>query len=169
MPETFEQYRERVLGYLGDLDPVDVMTATPATVARLLRGASRETLRQRPKRGKWSVVEILAHLADAELAIAWRLRIMVARSGAPLLWFDDHDWAIRFRYRDLDAKEVLALFRALRQSNLRLLAGIPRRKWSGFYGEHEKRGHQTVADFVIMEAAHDLNHLRQIRAILGKA
>lgn len=166
MSETFEHYRERVLGYLGDLDPIDVMKVTPAKLARLLRGTPDELLRRRPARGKWSVLEILGHLADAELAIAWRLRIMVARSGAPLLWFDDHDWASRFHYQDRDPAQTLGLFRALRNSNLSLLAGVPKRKWNAFYGVHEKRGRQTVADFVKMEAAHDLNHLRQIQAIL---
>jgi hypothetical protein len=166
MAETFDQYRERVLGYLGDLDPVVVMLATPAKLARKLRGLTAEQLRRRPKRGKWSIVEIVAHMADAELAFAWRYRLMIAREGAPLVWFDDHDWAIRFRYRDADAAATLALFRALRESNMKLLARVPRRKWGEFWGQHEKRGRQTVADFVTMEGAHDLNHLRQIDAIL---
>lgn len=172
MPETYQQYRKRALGYLesmGNRDPIKIQKATPAKLERLLHdGVPRKTLQRRPARGKWSVLEILGHLADAELAIAWRLRIMLARSGAPLLWFDQDVWARKFRYQTRDPRQLLDLFRALRQNNLTLLKSIPRREWSRCYGIHELRGRQSVADFVLMEAAHDLNHLRQIEDILGQ-
>jgi hypothetical protein len=57
--------------------------------------------------------------------------------------------------------------RALRESNLRLLESVPRARWVEFYGVHKVRGRQTVEEFVRLEAAHDLNHLRQIDRILG--
>jgi hypothetical protein len=53
------------------------------------------------------------------------------------------------------------------RSNLRLLESIPRARWVESYGVHEVRGRQTVEEFVRLEAAHDLNHLRQIDRILG--
>ena len=59
------------------------------------------------------------------------------------------------------------VFRALRESNLRLLESVPRARWVEWYGVHEVRGRQTVEEFVRLEAAHDLNHLRQIDRILG--
>ena len=171
MPETFQQYRKRVLGYLeemGGRDPIKVQKATPAKLKRLIRGVPRKTLQQRPAPGKWSVVEILGHLADAELAIAWRLRIMLAQSGAPLLWFDQDIWTKKFRHQSADPRKLIELFCALRQSNLALLKTVPRQEWKRCYGVHEVRGRQTVADFVLMEAAHDLNHLQQIAGILGR-
>ncbi len=58
-------------------------------------------------------------------------------------------------------------FSALRESNLRLLESVPRSRWVECYGVHEVRGRQTVEEFVRLEAAHDLNHLRQIDRILG--
>jgi hypothetical protein len=171
MPETFQQYRKRTLGYLesmGNRDPIKIQKATPAKLERLIKGVPRKELLRRPARGKWSVLEILGHLADAELAIAWRLRIILARSGAPLLWFDQDIWARKFRYQTRDPRQLLDLFHAIRQSNLELLKSIPRREWGRCYGIHELRGRQSVADFVQMEAAHDLNHLRQIEDILGR-
>jgi len=169
MPETFQQYRKRVLGYLemmGQQDPIKVQKATPAKLERLIKGVPRKVLQRRPAPGKWSVVEILGHLADAELAIAWRLRIMLAQSGAPLLWFDQDIWTKKFRHQSADPRKLIELFCVLRQSNLSLLKSVPRREWKRCYGIHEVRGRQTVADFVLMEAAHDLNHLQQIAGIL---
>ena len=168
MEETFQKYRKRILGYLGKKDPLRVQRATPEKLARLLRGASLKRLSQRPAPGKWSVVEILAHLADAELALAWRIRTMLARSGTRLLWFDQDKWAAQFHYKRRNPQKSLQLFRALRESNLALLRSVPRRKWKSCFGVHEVRGRQTVADFVVLEAAHDLNHLLQIRRILRR-
>jgi hypothetical protein len=59
------------------------------------------------------------------------------------------------------------VFRALRESNLRLLESVPRARWVECYGVHEVRGRQTVEEFVRLEAARDLNHLRQIDLTLS--
>jgi hypothetical protein len=73
----------------------------------------------------------------------------------------------RLGYAQQDASLSAGVFRALRESNLRLLESVPRARWVECYGVHEVRGRQTVEHFVRLEAAHDLNHLRQIDRILG--
>ena len=69
----------------------------------------------------------------------------------------------------LGTRDPVRVQRALRTANLRLLAGVPRPWWDACAGVHEVRGRQTVAEFVALEAAHDLNHLRQIDRILAQA
>jgi DinB superfamily len=69
MSESFEEYRARVLSYLGDRNPMRVLSNTPARLRRLTSDVSPRVLAKRPAVGKWSIVEIVAHLADAELAI----------------------------------------------------------------------------------------------------
>jgi hypothetical protein len=168
MPESFARYRARVLGYLGSRDPIRVQRATPAALERRLGGVSRPTLDRRPAPDKWSIAEIVAHLADAELAMGWRLRAMLATPGVQLTWWDQDRWAERLSYDSRHTREAAALFRTLRESNLRLLASVPRAWWDECYGVHELRGRQTVTQFVRLEAAHDLNHLRQIDRILKR-
>ncbi len=168
MAETFAEYRTRVLGYLGTRDPIRVQRATPAALERRIRGRNTAVLRWRPEPGKWSITEIVAHLADAELAMGWRLRNMLASPGVALTWWDQDQWAARLGYAARPVAESAALFRALRAANLRLLASVPRPWWDTCFGVHEVRGRQTVAEFVALEAAHDLNHLRQIDDILAR-
>jgi hypothetical protein len=167
--ESFAEYRTRVLGYLGTQDPLRVLSSTPRRLARLIDGRSRAALVCKPAPAKWSVAEILAHLADAELAFGWRLRSMVASPGVPLQWWDEYLWSERCGYLRVPAADSLATFGALRASNLALLRRVPRDVRETAYGVHEKRGRQTVREFVVMEAAHDLNHLLQIQRILGPA
>jgi len=166
MAETFEAYKRRLHGYLGKRDPIRVQQATPARLERLIRGVPRWRLERRPAPGKWSVIEIVAHLADAELAMGWRLRNMLATSGVRLQWFDQDVWAKKCNYSGSDPRRSAATFRVLRESNLALLRSVPRRRWGLCFGIHDVRGRQTVAAFVRLEAAHDLNHLLQIERLL---
>jgi hypothetical protein len=168
MSESFDEYRTRVLGYLGTRDPVRVQAATPRRLERMLEGVSRRVLVRRPAPRKWCIAEIVAHMADAELAMGWRLRSMLAAPGVPLQWWDEHRWSEVCRYASIPVPRSLALFRALRAANLDLIRGVPPRRLTACYGVHERRGRQTMRDFVVLEAAHDLNHLRQVAAILGR-
>ena len=120
--------------------------------------------------------EIVAHLADAELAMGWRLRNMLANPGVALRWWDEAAWAQRLLRSNLgayyvgyarqDASLSAGVFRALRESNLRLLESVPRTVGGVLWGP---RGTRTAngRGFIRLEAAHDLNHLRQIDRILG--
>jgi hypothetical protein len=166
--ETFDEYRKRILGYLGDADPIAVQQATPSQIEQRLRGVAAKELLRRPSLDKWCIAEIVAHLADAELAMSWRLRNMLANPGVKLPWWDEAVWAERLDYLKQDPSVSAGTFRSLRESNLRLLASVPRSSWTDCFGVHETRGRQTVEDFVRMEAGHDLNHLRQIDHILGE-
>src|ERR1700735_2107387 len=103
MAETFEAYRTRVLSYLGDEEPIGVQQATPSQLDRRLRDVAPEELIRRPAPEKWSIAEIVAHLADAELAMGWRLRNMLANPGVALTWWDQALWAERLGYAQQDA------------------------------------------------------------------
>jgi hypothetical protein len=98
MAETFEAHRTRVLSYLGDQEPVGVQQATPSQLERRLRDVAPEEWIRSPAPEKWSIAEIVAHLADAELAMGWRLRNMLANPGVALTWWDEAVWAERLGY-----------------------------------------------------------------------
>lgn len=168
MAESFDDYRERVLGYLGTRDPVRVLQSTPSRLEAVAGGLRRPRSIRRPAPGKWSILEIVAHMGDAELAFGWRVRSVLATPGAALAWFDQDLWAERLSYANRRMRSELERFRALREGNLELIRGVPEPTWSQCYGVHELRGRQTLSDFILLEAGHDLNHLRQIRRILAR-
>jgi hypothetical protein len=131
----------------------------------LLKGKTSKQLMRRPASDKWSVAEILAHLADAELAISWRLRQILATNAIPVQAYDQDLWAKTFNYSRRDPRQSLASFRALREANLALLKSVPRKLWEN-YGVHTERGNESVNHVIRMVAGHDLNHLQQIQKIL---
>ena len=84
MSETDEQYQRRLAEYTRGKDPLEIQRQTPARLAQMIDGLSAEQLTLRPAPDKWSIVEILAHLAEDELATSWRYRQMIEHDGATL-------------------------------------------------------------------------------------
>jgi uncharacterized damage-inducible protein DinB len=137
----------------------------PGTLACLIEGAPDEMLNRQPATGKWSVRAILAHLAEDELVSSWRYRQMIEHSGATLAGFDQDEWARLGDYDSWTPREALEMFRLLREANLRMFRGITPEEWQR-YGMHAERGRMTVADLVRHMAAHDVNHINQVRSLL---
>ena len=98
MQETVQQYTQRLLSYGEGKDPLRSQQAAPAKLAVLLKGKTAKQLMRRPVPDKWSVAEILAHLADAELAISWRLRQILTNNAIPIQAYDQDLWARTFNY-----------------------------------------------------------------------
>jgi uncharacterized damage-inducible protein DinB len=161
MQETPQQYRVRILDYVEGKDPLRIERATARKLATLVKPLSRKHLRQRPAPGKWSIAEILAHLADVELVASWRMRLILTQNGAVIQSFDQDVWAETFKYAGRDPKASLQMFTALRENNLAMLKTLPRNLWDN-YGMHQERGKESLAHIVRMFAGHDLNHLRQV-------
>lgn len=164
MQETAEQYVARMLALIGEQDPLQVQQETPGKLATLVSSLTEQQVTMRPAPDKWSVTEILAHLADTELALGWRIRSILVNNGAALVNVDQDAWAGVLGYAQQDRARSLNTFSALRDANLALLRSLPKEKWDN-YGVHELRGRETLAHIARMYAAHDLNHLMQIEKI----
>jgi DinB superfamily len=165
MQETVQEYTQRLLSYGEGKDPLRLQQAAPGKLASLIKGKTRKQLARRPAPDKWSIAEILAHLADAELAIAWRIRQVLSNNAIPIQAYDQDLWARTFSYSRRDPRQSLVNFRTLREANLALLKSVPRRLWDN-YGIHQERGNESVSHIMRMVAGHDLNHLRQVEGIL---
>jgi uncharacterized damage-inducible protein DinB len=161
-----DAYIAAVLGLVGERDPVEVLAATPRELRRVLEPVPEEELRRPEAPGKWSLLQVAAHLADSEVAYAWRLRLILAQDRPPLTGYDQDAWAERLGYAQADLGESLALFEALRASNLRLLRRLAPEDWDRV-AVHAERGEESVRHMAKLYAGHDVLHLRQIERILG--
>ena len=167
MPETVVEYTHRLLSYSEGSDPLIILGSTADQLAGLIRDRSSEQMFHSPAPGKWSIAQILAHLADAELAIAWRLRQILSTNGVALQAYDQDRWESTFNYADRDPQVSLSTFRALRAADVALLKSVPKTLWDN-YGMHQERGKETIHHMAKMTAGHDLNHLRQVEKIISE-
>jgi hypothetical protein len=166
MPDTAE-YLERMKSFGDGNDVLSLQRETSRSLARLTDGVSVERLCERPQPEKWSVAEILAHLAEDEIATAWRYRQMIESPGCSLSGFDQDIWARLGDYPSRDPADSLRLFTLVREANLRMLGSLSADEWQR-HGVHAERGSITVQDLARHMAGHDANHLEQIRKILSR-
>lgn len=165
MSETAQQYTQRILANAQGQDPIKLQSAANKKLTRLVKGVSTTKLRKRPAPDKWSAAEILAHLADVEIVIGWRMRSILGAPGTPVQAYDQNAWVIAGHYDKRDPRESLELHRAVREANLALLKSLSPDQWK-LYGQHAERGQESIEHIVRMVAGHDVNHIQQIERIL---
>jgi DinB family protein len=166
MKETPQQYIARIQGFVEGKQPLKVQAATPKKLASLIKGVPSAILRKRPEPEKWSVAEIVAHLADTEIAGGWRMRLILGAPGTPVSAFDQDSWVIACHYEKRDPRKAMEQFRVLREANLALLKSLTPEQWKHF-GIHSERGEESIDRIAKMFAGHDLNHIQQIERILA--
>ena len=167
MNETPQQYTQRIVANVEGKQPLAVQAATAKKIERLINGVPASKLRKRPAAGKWSVSEIVAHLADVEIVVGFRMRLILGAPGTAIAAFDQDSWVVSGHYEKRDPRKSVEQFRVLREANLALLKSLTPEQWK-HYGMHAERGQETIEHTVRMIAGHDLNHLSQIERILGK-
>jgi DinB family protein len=167
MPETAQQYIQRILGHVEGQDAIKVQRASAAKLGKLIQGLGPKELKWKPEPGKWSIAEIVAHLADVEIVASWRMRAILGSNGTPIQPFDQDTWASVFEYSKRDPKLSVEVFRVLRENNLAMLKALPPESWDN-YGMHAERGKETIAHLARMFAGHDTNHIVQVERIAGQ-
>ena len=165
MPDT-AGYLERIRQRASGLDPIAALGETPQVLAGLVASASDGQLTRRPGPDKWSVAEILAHLAEDEIATALRYRQMLEHSGIEMAGFDQDLWARTGDYASRPARESLELFRLLRAINVQFLEHLKPEDWER-HGIHAERGRITLRDLAVHMTGHDANHVEQIQRLLS--
>jgi uncharacterized damage-inducible protein DinB len=152
--------------FLGAREPIPVLTTTVDRLHTLTASLSPAQIDRSPAPGKWSIREILAHLADCELVFCFRLRQALAEEHSIIQPFDQERWAQRYAAYSFDS--ALALFEAARNWNLRLLLTISEED-RRHPTTHPERGTMTFWTIVETMAGHDINHLLQIEKIVADA
>ena len=157
-------YTAALLDLLGARDARDVLRSTASVLAGRVAAISPEAVRVPEAPGKWSIVEVVQHLADSELVAGWRFRMVIAHERPAITGYDQDLWASRLGYGEADRNEALLQFAVLRRANLRLIDGLAPGDLNRA-GLHAERGDESVAHMLKMYAGHDLLHLRQIERI----
>src|SRR3712207_4543533 len=134
---------------------------TAIVLDRLLKGVTAEELDQRPDPDRFTLREVIAHLADWEGV--WHERMQRLRDeDLPLLpGYDEGQWAIDHDYTNTDAAERLAHFREGRAALVALLQSLPADAWTR-KGRHGEWGDLTLFDLASLVLGHDGYHLRQV-------
>jgi uncharacterized damage-inducible protein DinB len=148
--------------HLEGRDPFAVIAETPQQLAQLVRTAEAAALDRAPVPGKWSIRQVLIHLADCELVFAFRLRQATAAQHHTIQPFDQDRWAEH--YDAYDALTALETFTAARRWNILFLSSLSQDDFAKSV-THPERGTMTLQTIVETMAGHDINHRKQIERV----
>jgi hypothetical protein len=159
------EYQAMVLSFLDGKDAVAEYEGLPDRLGALV-GEAGDQLRDRPAPGEWSVLELLGHLVDAEVASAARLRWVLAEDEPPLPGYDQDLWVERQRHNEGDPEALLATLKVLRRSNLDLWKSASDEERARV-GLHAERGPESFDLIFRLAAGHGLLHMDQMRRTLS--
>jgi uncharacterized damage-inducible protein DinB len=148
---------------------IETAEKSPKEIAAAVSGLADKTLRYKPAPGKWSILEILGHLADVEIIYAYRLRQALADEKPVIAPIDQDAWARNLGYMESSPAELVAFYGLSRHRTLHLLRRLrPEDLEKGAYHPEHKRN-VTVAEIVQMMSGHGANHLGQIERLKKEA
>ncbi len=133
-------------------------------------GLNRSELLAVPIPGKWSIQQVVIHLADAEASFADRIRRIIAMDGPVLLAWDENKFIQQLHYNQQSAEDAVAYVGIIRRQTSRILRELPNEAFSRT-GEHSEKGRQTLENVVSSAVNHMDHHLKFVaekRLKLGK-
>jgi hypothetical protein len=150
---------------LANADPLAEISSAPERMRELLARLGNDGVQRPWAPGKWTAAQIICHLADVEVAFAFRIRQALAEDRHVIQPFDETAWSKP--YVSLDPRAAAESYLAVRRWNLALLETLPESAFSKPLN-HPERGDMLFRDLIATMAGHDLNHLRQLEAIAGQ-
>jgi len=138
-----------------------ILRKTPDTLRLLLDNVSLNSISAESGEN-WSPRQLLIHLIDTEYAYGFRYRLIMAEKDPVITPYDQEMWVSTFTYGDLDATQLIRAFTPIRRVNLELLTSVDPKLFDK-PAKHPEYGNITVGQMIPHLAAHDGNHLEQIR------
>jgi uncharacterized damage-inducible protein DinB len=137
----------------------------PKRLALAVSDVADKLLRQPPSPGKWSILQILAHMADVEIVYSYRLRQMLADKNPVIAPIDQDEWANHLGYLETAPAELVAQYGLNRHHNLRLIRRLTPADLTRSARHPEMDRPMTVEDLVKRFVSHDASHITQIEKL----
>ncbi len=152
---------------------LEVFDQGPARLRNVLVDLTHEHLKAKPRPGKWSIQEIVMHVADSEIMGAARIRQTYTQPGSSFAVYDQDVWANHLGYQGQDNSAVqnaLKLFESLRSTTSVIFHHARVEDW-GKIGVHAEHGEITLRNLLELYADHSERHIEQIlyiRSLIDK-
>jgi DinB superfamily len=134
----------------------------PALLSVALRQFPKKMWLYKPSADRWSIHEIILHLADSEASAYVRCRRFIAEPGSPVLKFDGARWAGTLGYFHQSTREALEIIRRLRRMTYQLLVSLPEPVWENSV-EHPAQGRITLGEWIEIQERHIPHHIEQMK------
>ncbi|HUJ31592.1 MAG TPA: DinB family protein [Candidatus Acidoferrum sp.] len=134
----------------------------PALLSTALRHFPKKMWLYKPFPERWSIHEIILHLADSEANSYVRCRRFIAEPGSPVFRIDAARWAGTLGYFHQSTREALEIVRRLRKMTYQVLVAMPESIWANTV-EHPRDGRISLEHWVGLQERHIPHHIDQMR------
>ena len=134
----------------------------PALLSAILRQLPKKMWLYKPSPERWSIHEIILHLADSEASSYVRCRHLIAEPNVTVAEFDPARWAGNLGYFHQSTREALEITRRLRKMTYQLLVSVPEPVWSHLV-EYPKEGSISLETWIEVQERHIPHHMEQMR------
>ena len=114
------EYYSRYISQVPDGDLIAMLRDQIVETAGLLRGLSEDQANYAYAEGKWSIKEVIGHLADAERVFQYRALTFVRAPGSSLPGFDENAWVPTGEFNRRTLADLLEEFQVVRASTVQL-------------------------------------------------
>jgi hypothetical protein len=144
---------------------IDRLGANIEVIRGLLTAVSEEQSRWKPSPEKWSLLEVINHLADEEVD-DFRTRVRLANENPDQEWpaIDPERWAVDRAYNTRDLRESLGRFVRERKVSIAWLSELQEIRWEAAH-HHPLFPSIRTGDLIASWLAHDLIHIRQMNRL----
>ena len=129
-----------------------------------LKNYPREMWQYRPAPDRWTIHEIIVHIADSEANSYVRCRRFIAEPGSSVLGYDETKWAKELHYHNQSVEDALELFNWLRRKSFTLITDLPEATWANTV-MHTESGKMTMDDWLVTYERHIPEHLAQMAEV----
>jgi len=133
------------------------------TLVAALQEFPKEMWQWKPSPEKWSIHEIIVHIADSEANSYIRCRRFVAEPGSAVLGYDQDKWAAALNYHEQSTDDALQLFKYLRKASYDLIKNIPDEVWETATVVHSENGVTSFEKWLTIYEEHIPVHIRQMK------
>jgi DinB superfamily len=134
----------------------------PALLSLALRQFPKKMWLYKPALERWSIHEIILHLADSEASAYVRCRWFIAEPGSSATEFDAARWAGSLGYYYQSTREALEIIRRLRKMTYQLLVTLPEGVWANRVA-NPVDGTSSLEDWVERQERHIPHHIEQMK------
>jgi len=162
-----DEYVKAMIELVGERDPLKMLEGGVARLREEIARIPKEKLNVPEAEGKWSIIEVVRHLAESEMVYGYRIRLVLSHDTPEIQGFDQDKWAKLVCYDCASVDDFMAMLEMLRAMNLKVYHCLKEEQMHRF-GLHSERGPESVGRMLRLCAGHDEVHLKQIRRIASK-
>jgi uncharacterized damage-inducible protein DinB len=142
-------------------DILPAMEQQSSTTQKVFAALDEAKAAYRYAEGKWSIKQLIGHLADAERIIGYRALAVARGETQPLPGFDEQEYVANASFDDWKLGDLAEEYALARRTNIVFFRNLPEEAWS-------RRGTANGSPVTVLSLAysivgHERHHLNVLR------